>query len=108
MSGPIRFKPGDGLSARRLNTVVDPLNELLADAAPRQKRSPPEGPLITDDVTTEGTPQIETWDEVFRGTETVRVTNPEDSEQYVDVERVTGITFRRPDGVLVLLRLDND
>lgn len=36
--------------------------------------------------------------EVERTVTVVRVENPEDSEQYVDVERIETITFRGPDG----------
>lgn len=34
--------------------------------------------------------------EIERTTETVRVSNPEDAEQYVDVERILTITFQAP------------
>lgn len=36
--------------------------------------------------------------EIERTTETVRISNPEDSAQYVDVERVLTIMFEGPDG----------
>jgi hypothetical protein len=39
------------------------------------------------------------YSEVTRTTETVRVFNPTDSNQYVDVQRILSITFRGPDGV---------
>jgi hypothetical protein len=38
------------------------------------------------------------YTEVSRTTETVRVTNPSDANQYVDVARITSILFRGPDG----------
>jgi hypothetical protein len=38
------------------------------------------------------------WEEVERETETVRVRNPSDSTQYVDVARIKSILFRGPDG----------
>jgi hypothetical protein len=38
------------------------------------------------------------YTEVNRTTETVRVTNPTDSSQYVDVQRIKSIVFRGPDG----------
>lgn len=38
------------------------------------------------------------YTEVSRTNQTVRVVNPEDEEQYVDVERVVSITFSGPDG----------
>jgi hypothetical protein len=39
------------------------------------------------------------YNEVERTTETVRVYNPSDNSQYVDVQRIKTITFRGPDGV---------
>lgn len=39
------------------------------------------------------------YNEVERTTETVRVYNPTDNAQYVDVQRIKTITFRGPDGV---------
>lgn len=39
------------------------------------------------------------YSEVSRTTETVRVTNPQDSNQWVDVARIKSITFRGPDGI---------
>lgn len=38
------------------------------------------------------------YNEEARATETIRIENPEDSEQYVEVERITSIIFRGPDG----------
>lgn len=49
----------------------------------------------------------ETWTEVARTTETVRVTNPEDAEQYVDVERITALWCQTPDGRTIMLRFNN-
>jgi hypothetical protein len=34
------------------------------------------------------------WQEVFRNTETVRVFNPNDNEQWVDVERITNVIWQ--------------
>lgn len=38
------------------------------------------------------------YQEVMRAVSEIRVENPEDSEQYVMVERIENITFRGPDG----------
>jgi hypothetical protein len=46
-------------------------------------------------------PRERVYSEVERTTETVRVRNPNDSEQYVDVARIKSITFRGPDGLNV-------
>ena len=45
----------------------------------------------------------EIWTEYSRTTETVRVENPDDATQYVDVDRIVTVTFAKPDGTTVLL-----
>jgi hypothetical protein len=40
------------------------------------------------------------YTEIDRTTETVRVRNPSDSTQYVDVARIKSIRFQGPDGVI--------
>jgi hypothetical protein len=50
--------------------------------------------------------QTRVYSEVSRVTETVRVTNPNDSNQYVDVARIRNITFRGPDGIDVRFELN--
>lgn len=56
----------------------------------------------------EDAPVGEVWTETSRETETVRVTNPEDEEQYVDVERMTRVTFVMPSGLTVTLVFSNE
>ena len=53
-------------------------------------------------------PVGEVWFETSRDTETVRVENPEDSGQYVDVERMTRVTFAMPNGQTVTLVFSNE
>lgn len=49
------------------------------------------------------------YKETSRDTVTKRVTNPEDSSQYVDVEVITSITFQGPDGEgTVKFQLNNE
>lgn len=48
-----------------------------------------------------------TYTEVSRKTHTKRVTNPEDAEQYVDVEVIDEITFSGDDNILRKFVLDN-
>jgi len=51
------------------------------------------------------------WSEVNRTTVTVRITNPDDAEQFVDVERVDEIEFKEPksgDTFKLLLRDHSD
>lgn len=52
------------------------------------------------------TTRIRIYSEVSRTTETVRVTNPQDSNQWVDVQRITSITFRGQDNVDVRFDLN--
>ena len=47
----------------------------------------------------------ESWTETARTTTTVRIENPSDASQFVDVERVVTITFDRGDGTTVVLNL---
>jgi hypothetical protein len=44
-------------------------------------------------------PRERIYTEIERTTETVRVRNPTDSNQYVDVARIKSIKFRGPDGM---------
>ncbi len=102
-----QFVRGRPIPAAQLNRLVDGVNELQADAAPRQRRRGSQAPLITDDVQTEGITVVGVWQEIYRATSTVRVTNPEDENQYVDVDRVERIYFALPDGSVVMQQLAN-
>ncbi|RWN35783.1 hypothetical protein [Mesorhizobium sp.] len=47
------------------------------------------------------------YDYVDRAVETIRIENPEDAEQWVEVERITKIMFRRrDDGVYIRMNFD--
>ncbi|TIN36855.1 MAG: hypothetical protein E5Y10_22265 [Mesorhizobium sp.] len=47
------------------------------------------------------------YDYIDRAVETIRIENPDDSEQWVEVERITKIMFRRrDDGVYIRLNFD--
>lgn len=46
-------------------------------------------------------------DEIARTTSTVRVTNPTDPSQYVDVERIDSLTLRAENGLARTLTLNN-
>lgn len=47
------------------------------------------------------------YDYVDRAVETIRIENPEDAEQWVEVERITKIMFRRrADGVYIRMNFD--
>ena len=45
--------------------------------------------------------------ETVREVDVVRVTNPSDSAQFVDVERIKRISFRGEDGIISTFRLNN-
>lgn len=49
----------------------------------------------------------EAWSEIRRRTSTVRVENPDDAEQWVDVERIDEILFVKSDGSTARLSLNN-
>ena len=53
------------------------------------------------------TPVVDQWVEVSRTSDTVRVENPEDAEQYVDVARVATVTLEGPNGERMRLTFDN-
>lgn len=47
------------------------------------------------------------YDYIDRAVETIRIENPDDSEQWVEVERITKIMFRRrDDGVYIRMNFD--
>ncbi|MBB2841263.1 UNVERIFIED_ORG: hypothetical protein GGE64_005045 [Rhizobium etli] len=48
------------------------------------------------------------WHELARTTSDVRVENPDDSEQYVIVQRVETITFQTPEGERIRLNFKNE
>lgn len=67
-------------------------------------------PQQQDDGTTSNepdVPQTRTYTELGRTVETVRVENPDDSTQYVMVDRIKSITFSAPDGTPVRFVLNN-
>ncbi len=99
MAGISRIKKGQVITARFLNRVVDDVNRLNQFVKPRDQRgvAPPENEAPDDNETTE-TISSEVWVELSRKTDTVRITDPDDAETYVDVQRISHITFGRPFG----------
>lgn len=51
--------------------------------------------------------QKKIYNEVSRTTNVVRVSNPNDAEDWVDVQRITSITFRGPDDIDIQFNLNN-
>jgi len=73
-----------------------------------------EGELVEDtnatvDVATalEDTGWSDIWNEISKTTETVRVENPDDATQYVDISRRVASQFRDLHGNVVLMLFDN-
>jgi AAA+ superfamily predicted ATPase len=48
-------------------------------------------PLVINNL---GFPYVPQWQEVKRNVQTVRIFNPNDREQWVDVERITNLVFQ--------------
>lgn len=64
-------------------------------------------PENSEEEETEQEPPPLVYNEESRVVETIRVENPDDSEQYVDVERITSIVFRGGDGRRHQFNLDH-
>lgn len=66
---------------------------------PRRPDEPPPPPN-PDDPPTQQPPgaQVYHWEEMGRLFNVVRVENPDDSTQFVNIERIQAILFRAPDG----------
>ena len=115
---------GTDITARWLNETIDSVNHLQEQIrGPRQNNVRPPSPNSTPESTLRSDadevgsvvaaavplalkPQ-ETWIEIARTTSTVRITNPEDDEQYVDVQRVESLTVVLQDGRLATIVLRN-
>jgi hypothetical protein len=97
-----RIRAGEVIEARWLNDVVDGVNTALQPPRAEDDPPPPQ-PEEGDDESAAD----EHWTEVARTTTTVRVEDPDDSDTYVDVERVDTVTFLRPDGTTIRLTMSN-
>lgn len=109
------FQASDRILARRRPKEVEPENE---DATITWGRAANFNLTATDSFTTiiindgdepdepEEPPSALVWTETYRATEDVRVENPDDSEQYVVVQRIREIWFVGPDGLTYIYRLN--
>ena len=61
-----------------------------------------------DDTEDEEEPEVQVYDEIRREVSVIRVENPDDAAQFVDVERIEVIDFRGPAGITVRFRLNHD
>jgi len=119
-----RLKRGDVIRARFLNAQSDQLDELRnrvtrveraagvqatdSDAS-RSNLSPGQiaNPLIDAGSVLRGLDGGRAMNEIARVSSVVRVTNPSDEAQFVDVERVEIIAFEDLDGERLTLIFDN-
>lgn len=92
-----RVVRGQALTADLWNTLAEAVDGPIS--APRD---------LTEGLTAEEQSQIEppaadTFSETARVSQLVRIVNPEDSDQYVDVSRPSSITFVASDGSTLTL-----
>lgn len=99
MAGIGYVKKGQVITARFLNKVVDDVNRLNQFVKPRDQRGvAPDAKADPDENETVEGISSEVWIELSRQTDTVRITDPDDEDTYVDVQRISNITFGRPFG----------
>lgn len=82
-----RVKRGQALTADLWNSLADYVDPPLL--SPRQV----EAPVTSEQVAETDPDPASTFYEVARASDTVRVENPDDENQYVNVERLRAITF---------------
>lgn len=99
-----RIRRKQPITAAYLNTLADRIDDLGAGARA------PQG-LPSDDLQLNGEPVnlgvVVILKEIFRETDEVRVENPEDSEQYVIVERIKTAVFQDQTGRAYIMELSN-
>lgn len=119
-----RLKRGDPIRARFLNGQADQIDELrqrlirierasgvqaIDSQANTSNLSPAQlaDPLILSPGVLRGLDGGRVLTEIARVSSIVRVTNPSDSAQFVDVERVELVAFEDIDGERLTLAFDN-
>jgi hypothetical protein len=119
-----RLRRGEPIRARYLNAIADSVDELRArvarleggagtqasDASPQSSNLSPEqllDPAIDAASVLRGLNAGRVLTEIARLVTVVRVENPSDPAQFVDVERVEIVTFGDTDGEKVTLVFDN-
>ena len=100
-----RVNVQEPIRASWANSLVDSVNLLQGAVPAPQQRREPAPTFYNDSGDIEGAEPVgdELWLEVARTTSTVRVENPDDANQYVDVERIDAICFFTPRGRVQLL-----
>lgn len=119
-----RLRRGEPIRARYLNAIADSVDELRArvsrleggegtqatDANPQASNLSPAqllDPTLDAASVTQGLGAGRVLSEIARLVTVVRVENPSDPAQFVDVERVEIVTFGDADGEKVTLIFDN-
>ena len=113
-----RWQKGEFLTARLLNErTTDELNKLIARVGPPRQNAAPIGdqettrrqddPLEEEEEIVPEAPQQKIYGETGRVTSTVRIEDPNDSEVFVDVERIDQIQFSTADGEVFTLVFSN-
>lgn len=92
-------RKGEAITALYLGNTTDRIRKLEGVVGARSADPVPSDPVNAQQTSSES------WTETARTTTTVRIENPSDSSQFVDVERVVTITFDRGDGTTVVLNL---
>lgn len=103
MTIPI-IRKGDVIRAPYLNQMATAINGNASPPESAASQIPPDdGTFPAGTLPDDG----ETWLEASREETTVRVENPDDSAQYVNVDRMDSVSLTLPDGRRVRLQFDN-
>lgn len=100
------WKRGQTLTAVRLQQSVAGIRELRGEVDGLKPAPGREATASTDTEPSASGVSSEVWKFVSKTTETERIEDADDSEVYIDVERTTSVTVRRPDGVQVVIELE--
>ena len=101
-----RVKQGDPLSAESWNAIIDNLQQLnqpkqTDDPLGTRAGDPPISEEENEEIEPAPTPEAttsSTWTETSRTTSTVRIEDPDDSEVYVEVERIDQMSVQDTKG----------
>lgn len=92
------WRPGTPITADRLQEKTEAIRELQTRTRKIERRTAPN----VDD----SQPASEVWTFVTKTVATERIEDATDSSIYIDVERTTSVTVRKPDGNTVLIEFE--
>jgi len=101
-----QIPPGDFLD-RYAGDILRPFDDALSGKPIWEEFGLLEEELGEEEVDEQALEKKVVLREIGRSTTTVRVENPSDSSQYVDVERINRIAFRDPNGFIYEFVLNN-